>query len=60
MNYPYACRIDIRFPTHQQAEQTMQVLQVDREPGDRVVKTFSLAKTNESGSEGADVVVMRW
>jgi len=50
MNYPYSCRIDIQFPTDRQADQAMQVLQVDREPSDRVTKYFSVVSS--SGSEG--------
>jgi hypothetical protein len=42
MDYPYACEIDISFPTALIAEQTRDVMQVDKELGDRVTKTFSL------------------
>jgi hypothetical protein len=41
-NYPYACELDIRFPTAQHAKDTMRVMEVDQELGDRVVKTFQL------------------
>lgn len=40
----HACEIDVAFPTDLQAEQALQILQVDREPTDRVSKTFSLVK----------------
>lgn len=56
MNYPYACQIDIRFPTNRQAEQAIQVLQVDREPGERVVKSFSIV--NAAEEEGQQTVAI--
>ena len=60
MSYPYACRIDVKFPTSRQAEQTMQVLQVDREPGDRVIKAFSIVNMEtDKGSDNQKTVVMR-
>lgn len=40
----HVCEIDVAFPTDLQAEQALQILQVDREPTDRVSKTFSLVK----------------
>jgi Transcription factor Pcc1 len=48
MSHPLKCQIDIVFPTNQQAEQALQVLQVDREPGDRVEKTFSIVQDNST------------
>lgn len=54
MSFPYACRIDVTFPTNEQAEQAMQVLQVDREPGDRVLKAFTLVKEGDK-----DLTVLR-
>jgi hypothetical protein len=42
MEYPYACEIDITFPTALIAEQARDVMQVDKELGDRVTKSFSL------------------
>ena len=61
MNYPYSCQIDIQFPTDRQAEQAMQVLQVDREPGDRVTKSFSVVSSSGSGSDedGKNLTVLR-
>lgn len=56
MSFLYACRIEISFPTNGQAEQAMQVLQVDREPGDRVVKAFSLVKEEGEGDEELTVL----
>jgi hypothetical protein len=34
--------VDIRFPTAQHAKDTMRVMEVDQELGDRVIKTFQL------------------
>jgi hypothetical protein len=44
MDYPYACEIDIAFPTALIAQQTRDVVQVDKELGDRVTKTFSFVQ----------------
>jgi hypothetical protein len=45
---PHACEIRVTFPTNLQAEQTLQVLQVDKEPTNRVTKSYRLeTKTNE-------------
>ena len=38
----HTCEIELTFPTNLQAEQVLQVLQVDREPTDRVSKSFQL------------------
>jgi hypothetical protein len=56
MNYPYAARIDITFPTDGHVEHAMQVLQVDNEPGDRVVKTFSIVVPEGDAREGLPVL----
>jgi hypothetical protein len=46
----HACEIEITFPTNLQAEQALQILQVDKEPTDRASKSFHLVKTkNEEG-----------
>jgi len=64
MDYPYACEIDIAFPTAALAEQTKQVMQVDKELGDRVTKSFALVPqssgaggTSESESKEASSVL---
>jgi hypothetical protein len=45
---PHACEIRVTFPTNLQAEQSLQILQVDKEPTDRVTKSYRLeTKTNE-------------
>mmetsp|Transcript_28377 Transcript_28377/g.66392 ORF Transcript_28377/g.66392 Transcript_28377/m.66392 type:complete len:341 (+) Transcript_28377:74-1096(+) len=41
-DYPYACEIEVTFPTPRHAEQTQRVMEVDQEIGDRVRKSFSL------------------
>lgn len=40
----HVCEIDVTFPTDLQAEQALQILQVDKEPTDRVSKTFQLLR----------------
>ena len=56
MSHPYAAQIDITFPTHVQAENAMKVLQVDNEPGDRVVKSFSIVVTGGQSREASSVM----
>jgi hypothetical protein len=63
-SYPYRCQVDVSFPKPQQAEYAMKVLQVDREPGDRVVKSFSLvapvgADEDKVTTSADETVVMR-
>jgi hypothetical protein len=55
-DYPYACEIDIAFPTDLIAQQTRDVMQVDKEIGDRVTKTFSLVQPD--GGDKASVLRM--
>jgi hypothetical protein len=38
----HSCEVRIAFPTARHAEQTLQVMQVDKEVGDRVTKTLSI------------------
>jgi len=38
----FSCEIQVTFPTNLQAEQAMKVLRVDKEPSDRVTKTFGM------------------
>ena len=40
----HACEIEVTFPTDLQAEQALQILQVDKEPTDRVSKKFELVR----------------
>ena len=55
----HICEIEVTFPTDRQAEQALQILQVDKEPTDRVSKSFELV-TNETsvdkGNEGKDTI----
>lgn len=41
-SYPYTCDLEIFFPTASEADIVKRALEVDREIGDGVVKTFSL------------------
>jgi hypothetical protein len=50
----HACEVEVTFPTNLQAEQAVQVLQVDQEPTDRVAKSFQLVK--RGGGNGDDEV----
>jgi hypothetical protein len=49
----HACEIEVTFPTDLQAEQALQILQVDREPTDRVSKSFQLV--SEEGAKDANI-----
>ncbi|GAX17333.1 hypothetical protein FisN_10Lu199 [Fistulifera solaris] len=44
MDYPYACEIELNFPTSSQAEKAVRVMQVDSELSDQVVRTFAFAE----------------
>ena len=44
--YPYTCEIDVSFPTAAGAKRTRDVLSVDKELGDRVVKTIVVLPTD--------------
>ena len=55
----HVCEIDVTFPTDIQAEQALQILQVDKEPTDRVSKTFELVReegTIDSEAESTDLI----
>jgi hypothetical protein len=41
-DYPYACEIEVSFPTAASASRTRDVLRVDKELGNRVVKTIEV------------------
>jgi len=43
----HACEIEVTFPTNLQADQALQILQVDKEPTARVSKSFHLVKTGK-------------
>jgi hypothetical protein len=50
MNRPYSCEIDISFPTAICAQQARDVLQVDEELTDSVIKSFSWIRYSESAT----------
>ncbi|MGK3758557.1 MAG: hypothetical protein ACI8RD_010872 [Bacillariaceae sp.] len=54
----HACEIEITFPTNLQAEQALQILQVDKEPTERASKSFHLVKTKED-EEGKEICKMK-
>jgi hypothetical protein len=41
-----ACELEVTFCNAVQAEQAMQIMQVDKEPTDRVTKSFQLKTTD--------------
>ena len=47
MEFPYSCTIDVTYLTPKHAEQTMRVLRVDAEVGDRARKSFALVGDKE-------------
>jgi len=47
MSSLHACEIQVTFPTNRQAEQALQILQVDAEPTDRVSKSFRLEQRKD-------------
>eukprot|EP00536_Pseudo-nitzschia_multiseries_P003190 jgi/Psemu1/301811/fgenesh1_kg.47_\ len=48
----HSCEIEVTFPTNLQAEQALKILQVDREPTDRVSKSFQMIKPDETADYG--------
>lgn len=46
----HVCEVLVTFPTNLQAEQAMQILQVDAEPTDRVHKSFRLENEDDAVS----------
>ena len=59
----HACEIEVTFPTNLQAEQALKILQVDKEPTDRVSKSFQLvreeAAAEATSTGGNDSVVCK-
>lgn len=53
-SFPYTCDLEISFPTARHAEIVKRSLEVDRELGDRVTKTFTI----KAGANTADLVVL--
>ena len=57
---PYKCQVDVKFPSQTQAKRAGEVISVDGELGDKVVKTFSLVAADERSERiENNVVVMR-
>ena len=54
---PYKAQVEVTFPTPTQAKHAMDVLSVDGELGDKVVKTFAIIPSTEEGGESG--VIMR-
>lgn len=55
----HACEIEVIFATDLQAEQALQILQVDKEPTDRVSKSFQLVKEKaEKDAKTGDAVTI--
>ena len=54
---PYKAQVEVIFPTPTQAKHAMDVLSVDGELGDKVIKTFAIAPSTEGEDESC--VVMR-
>lgn len=55
-SFPYICDLEISFPTAKLAEIVKKSLEVDRELGDRVTKTFTL-KPRENTTEPVILLV---
>ena len=51
----HAGEIQVPFPTNLQAEQAMKILQVDKEPTNRVHKSFRLVEESEDNGNSAAV-----
>ena len=54
---PYKAQVEVTFPTPTQAKHAMDVLSVDGELGDKVVKTFAIAPS--TGGDDKSGVIMR-
>jgi hypothetical protein len=47
MEYRFVCDIRVSLPTTKIAQQVKQVMEVDQETGNRVVKTFALESADQ-------------
>eukprot|EP00545_Synedropsis_sp_CCMP1620_P002058 CAMPEP_0119022800 /NCGR_PEP_ID=MMETSP1176-20130426/28763_1 /TAXON_ID=265551 /ORGANISM="Synedropsis recta cf, Strain CCMP1620" /LENGTH=103 /DNA_ID=CAMNT_0006977739 /DNA_START=4 /DNA_END=315 /DNA_ORIENTATION=+ len=60
-SFPYTCELDVTFPTKESAKRTTDVMCVDEEVGNRVVKTLEIlpssASTDEQGA--SNMIIMR-
>jgi hypothetical protein len=55
----HVCEIEVIFPTDLQAEQALHILQVDKEPTDRVSKSFQLVReeaAKDTKTGGKDMI----
>jgi hypothetical protein len=50
--FRHACEVEVTFPTNLQAQQALEILQVDQEPTDRVTKVFDIVCVTESQIAG--------
>ena len=53
---PYKAQVVVTFPTPTQAKHAMDVLSVDGELGNKVIKTFAIVPSTESG-DGSGVIM---
>ena len=53
---PYKAQVEVTFPTPTQAKHAMDVLSVDGELGDKVIKTFAIVPSAES-DDGSGVIM---
>jgi Transcription factor Pcc1 len=53
----HACDVEITFPTALQAQQAMEILQVDQEPSNRVTKSFRLGTASRPPHDAETSVV---
>lgn len=51
---PYKCKVDIALPSSLYARHLLDVLSVDGELGNKIVKSFSIVSTKERDDEGDD------
>jgi len=56
MERPYICEIDISFPSSTCAQHARDVIRVDEELTDSVIKTYSLIRYSESMNYGTTVM----
>ena len=50
---PYKCEVDVEFPTVSHARRARDVLSVDKEIGDRTVRTLTLVSTSDAARAAA-------
>eukprot|EP00545_Synedropsis_sp_CCMP1620_P002114 CAMPEP_0119004760 /NCGR_PEP_ID=MMETSP1176-20130426/1338_1 /TAXON_ID=265551 /ORGANISM="Synedropsis recta cf, Strain CCMP1620" /LENGTH=98 /DNA_ID=CAMNT_0006956505 /DNA_START=23 /DNA_END=319 /DNA_ORIENTATION=- len=50
--FPYTCELDVSFPTKESAIRTKEIMCVDEEIGNRVVKTLEIVPANDDDHDG--------